>query len=102
MESKVLVTDYSSVAWDFHYMKKPVCFYHFDQDKFLETHGSYLDLNKDIFGTVSKTEDKLVDKIIESYLNKKNKTIKKEFFEYNDKRNSERIFYNIKDFLGWY
>ena len=34
MKSKVLVTDYSSVAWDFYYMKKPVCFYHFDQDKF--------------------------------------------------------------------
>ncbi len=102
MESKVLVTDYSSVAWDFHYMKKPVCFYHFDQEKFLETHGSYLNLNTDIFGNVIKTEDKLVDKIIESYLNKKNKIIKKVFFEYNDKRNSERIFENIKNYLGWH
>ncbi|MFJ4387725.1 CDP-glycerol glycerophosphotransferase family protein [Pseudomonas sp. NPDC089408] len=44
MKAKMLVTDYSSVAWDFMYMKKPVAFYHFDLPLYDKEHGSYFDL----------------------------------------------------------
>ncbi|MGF1765991.1 CDP-glycerol glycerophosphotransferase family protein [Enterovibrio makurazakiensis] len=34
MEASILITDYSSVAWDFHYMEKPTLFFHFDINRF--------------------------------------------------------------------
>lgn len=46
----MLVTDYSSVAWDFLYQNKPVVFYQFDRDRYLEERGSYLDLREGLFG----------------------------------------------------
>src|SRR5699024_3056368 len=35
IEHDVLITDYSSVSFDFSYMKKPVIFFHFDVEKIL-------------------------------------------------------------------
>ena len=37
-ESAVLVTDFSSVAMDFAYMKKPLVYYQFDNEKFRQSH----------------------------------------------------------------
>lgn len=51
--SALLVTDYSSVCWDFLFLDRPVLFYQFDRDDFLEHTGSYLDLGKDLFGPVA-------------------------------------------------
>jgi hypothetical protein len=34
-ESALLITDYSSVYWDFAYMKKPIIFYQFDKQKLI-------------------------------------------------------------------
>ena len=36
VEHDLLITDYSSVSFDFSYMKKPVIFYHFDVKNSLE------------------------------------------------------------------
>lgn len=37
-ESRILITDYSSVFFDFAYMSKPVLFYQFDSDRFRKEH----------------------------------------------------------------
>ena len=36
--SQLLITDYSSVCFDMFYMKKPVLFYQFDEEKFRKYH----------------------------------------------------------------
>ena len=36
-DSALLITDYSSVAFEFAYMKKPLIYFQFDKDKFLAT-----------------------------------------------------------------
>lgn len=51
--SALLVTDYSSICWDFLFLDRPVLFYQFDRDKFLQHTGSYIDLEKDLFGPVA-------------------------------------------------
>ncbi len=65
MECSMLVTDYSSVCWDVLYMRKPVVFYHFDQDQFLEETGSYIDLDNDLPGEVCKDESSVVRAIMD-------------------------------------
>ncbi|GKV65012.1 MULTISPECIES: CDP-glycerol glycerophosphotransferase family protein [unclassified Sporosarcina] len=56
----MLITDYSSISWDFLYMNKPIIFYTFDQKEFLANRGSYLDLDADLFGYKGNTEEEVL------------------------------------------
>ena len=60
MKARLLVTDYSSVAWDFMYMKKPVAFFHFDLPVYEKVHGAYFDLKKDLGRSSVKNPNELV------------------------------------------
>ena len=64
-KSKLLITDYSSVAYDFYYLNKPIIFFQFDKREYEEKVGSYVDLDKDLFGKQAKTVEKCVEEIIE-------------------------------------
>jgi CDP-glycerol glycerophosphotransferase (TagB/SpsB family) len=57
--SRLLITDYSSVAWDFLYLDRPVLFYQFDTDQFNEHRGAHIDLH-DLFGPVARDADEAV------------------------------------------
>nr|WP_239534446.1 CDP-glycerol glycerophosphotransferase family protein [Priestia taiwanensis] len=61
----LLVTDYSTVSFDFAYMQKPVIFYQFDYDLFFSKHyrEGIINHRTDLFGKVVETEDDLVAKI---------------------------------------
>ena len=58
-ESALLITDYSSIAFDMALLRRPVIYYHFeDQDHFLESQGrksSYFRYDRDGFGPVCAT-----------------------------------------------
>lgn len=68
-ESMLLITDYSSVFFDFAYMEKPVLYYQFDEDEFREKHyeEGYFDYRRDGFGEVVTEEAPLLD-LLERYL----------------------------------
>ncbi len=53
--SSLLVTDYSSICWDFLFLDRPVLFFQFDLEEFLEKTGSYIDLKNGLFGPVAHT-----------------------------------------------
>ena len=57
--SALLVTDYSSLAWDALYLGVPVIFFHFDRAQFVARHGSYVDLGSRLFGPTAETVDEL-------------------------------------------
>ena len=67
-ESKLLVTDYSSVFFDFAYMRKPVVYFQFDQDEFFGKHYNrgYFSYQKMGFGPVTECVESTVDAIIQS------------------------------------
>lgn len=67
MESKLLITDYSSVFFDFAYMSKPLAYLWFDEDKFYSTQyeRGYFDYRTDGFGPVFADSSAAVDFIIE-------------------------------------
>lgn len=98
-----LVTDYSSVVFDFSYMKKPMAYYQFDSEVFAEKQYAessmytYLDNG---FGPVLKNCEEVVDAIIESHkqdfhMEEKYLHRVEEFFNYFDKDHCKRIFQEI-------
>ena len=101
MRANLLITDYSSVAWEMYYLKKPVIFYFFDLEKYNRYQGSYMDLQKDIFGDTVYNPQDLVD-LLDEY-NKSNFTEKpiyslrrENYFKFVDRLNSKRIYNEIK------
>lgn len=61
-QSSIMITDYSSVAFDFAYLKKPVLYFQFDRRGFFKSHtyrSGYFDYKKMGFGKVVKTRLKL-------------------------------------------
>jgi len=103
IESALMITDYSSVAMDFAYMKKPIIYYQFDYEKFRKTQlqEGYFSYENNGFGRVLKEEDKLVDttiKLIKSNYQLEDKYLKRinDFFEINDQNNCERVYRILK------
>lgn len=98
-ESALLVTDHSSVFFDFAYMRKPLLFYQFDNDDYYTKHypKGYYDFERDGFGKVTYTAAELVDSLIESIENgvvlteEYSKRIDR-FFPLYDRKNCERIY----------
>lgn len=98
-ESKLLVTDYSSVFFDFAYMRKPVVYFQFDQDEFFSKHYNrgYFSYQKMGFGPVTERAESTVDTIIQSAecgflpTNEYRERMEK-FFPLYDQKNCERIY----------
>ena len=64
----LLVTDYSSVQFDFAYLKKPLLYCQFDEEEFFSAHTcgkGYMDYERDGFGPVCHDLDSTIDKICE-------------------------------------
>lgn len=101
MRCKLLITDYSSVCWDVYYMNKPVLFYQFDYDLYNTIHGSYLNMETDLFGYRSLTLDKLLDDFENAINNnfkqpKEYEIMRDSKFAFTDRNNSARIVREIK------
>ena len=67
-----LITDYSSVIYDFAYMKKPCCYYQFDAEEFSKNQYAESDLysyEKDGFGPVLHTFEEVMSELDRSHGN---------------------------------
>ncbi|WP_192978115.1 CDP-glycerol glycerophosphotransferase family protein [Mammaliicoccus vitulinus] len=97
IEHDLLITDYSSVSFDFTYMNKPVIFYHFDVERFFRK-GILRPIHETFLGEVIYDEKKLVDQICDYVVNdsfKKVELEKDSIFRHIDKDNNERIYDSI-------
>lgn len=98
-ESDLMVTDYSSVAFDFAYLEKPVIYSQFDREEFFAGHSyseGYFDYERDGFGEVAYNAEDTVRLIIEYMKNgcklkEKYKQRSNEFFAFQDKNCCRRI-----------
>ena len=100
-QGSLLITDYSSVAFDFAYLKKPIIYYHYGEDFHFNLEESYFDYETMGFGEICKNEDELVNLIIDNMENSckiKDKYEKRvdEFFAFTDKNNCKRVYDEIK------
>ncbi|MGY3777182.1 CDP-glycerol glycerophosphotransferase family protein [Isobaculum melis] len=101
INSAIMMTDYSSVAWDFFYMDKPVLFYQPDLDTYLTERGAYLDLKHDLFGPSAYSQLELTEQLRSIIFNKehiikKYLPLKESYFTYFDTNNCERVFQHFK------
>lgn len=85
--SDILITDYSSVFFDYANLKKPIIFYMYDLEHYRdESNGFYIDL-QELPGEITKTEEKLIEEI---------KRINKQF-TYDEKYKKFNEKYNYLD-----
>lgn len=99
-ESEILITDYSSIAFDFAYMRKAIIYYQFDKGEYEKKHYSngYFDYEKDGFGAVVDNISSVIQQISILLNNKqKDKYINrsKKFFQLYDKDNCKRNYEEI-------
>ena len=101
LDTAVLITDYSSVAFELAYLERPIIYYQFDAEEIYRgghfMRKGYFDHHKDGFGPVCSTQDELLyelalmlkspGKPAEPYARRM-----RDFFEYRDGRCSERVF----------
>lgn len=106
-ESAVLITDFSSVSFDFAYMGKPVIYYLPDEDRFFENHHArgYFDFSEDGFGPVARTPDDTIAalaSILEcgAVMKDEYKMRVSAFFPLRDASNSKRVLEAIERRLG--
>lgn len=101
-KAAVMITDYSSVFFDFLYMKKPVLFYQFDEEKFRKyQYGEgYFNYKNNGITLWAKNIGDLI-KNLDDILSRNNYTISdnvyNEYFAFNDNSNCERVYNAIKE-----
>ena len=101
-ESALLITDYSSVHFDFAYMKKPVIYYQFDKEDFFEKQylPGMFEVEKDGFGPIVYEKSELIDEIRNAYesgfqMQEKYYNRMRKFYQIYDDKNCERVFQEI-------
>jgi CDP-glycerol glycerophosphotransferase (TagB/SpsB family) len=98
-EASLLITDYSSVFFDFAYMRKPTIYYQFDISKYRSGHykEGYFKYERDSFGPISYEFDHLI-KELNNYKNNNfqmsisDKRKADTFFPLYDNKNCKRNF----------
>ena len=99
LDAKLLITDYSSVFFDFAYMKKPCIYYQFDKSEFYSQHyrQGYFDYSQNGFGQIAGNIDELLE-LLKNSINV-NFCLEADyveridcFFVLHDTHNCERIF----------
>lgn len=100
-ESAMLITDYSSVAFDFAYLRKPIVYYQMDSEEFFQGghmyEKGYFSYERDGFGEVYKERASFVEGICKNIEN--GCQLKQEYhrridqtFPYDDRQNCSRVF----------
>lgn len=95
LRSDMLITDYSSIFWDFVYMNRPVIFYTFDQQAFLKMRGSYMDLDEDLLGWKADTAEEVAHSLTRILEHGETENPRfdelSSYIDYTDQKNCERL-----------
>jgi hypothetical protein len=101
--SKLLITDYSSVLFDFVYMNKPFISYQFDYSAFINSRENkpFIDIRTELPGYVVTKHNELINTIQTIAKNNftilpKHKKCATQYFTYQDKGNCKRIYEEIE------
>ena len=97
----ILITDYSSVFYEYMPKNSPIIFYPYDYDKYVTLRGGfYVDYKKELPGPICYTEKELlhvikkIDEIYPQYIEKRRKFNKK-YNNLSDGKASERLVNNL-------
>lgn len=90
--SDMLVSDYSSIIYDYTILEKPIILYTPDLEKYKTSRGLYIDYEDFAPGRIVYSEDELVDQVKREPENiEKVKKLKNDFFDFKDGKSAYRI-----------
>ncbi|WP_044339934.1 CDP-glycerol glycerophosphotransferase family protein [Rossellomorea aquimaris] len=103
----ILITDYSSIYFDYLLLDKPIIFFPFDFNQYLtKDRELYEDYNEVTPGVKCENWIDLIDQIEKTLINDEftieRKKIRSKYFEYYDKKNSKRVYHSIQKILENY
>jgi CDP-glycerol glycerophosphotransferase len=100
-ESAMLITDYSSVGFDFGFLHKPIAYFQFDREHFLDPQGSHLDLDEELPGPIFRSATSVLKELAAradagfemppEYVARADR-----FLAVRDRRNNERVYEAIR------
>lgn len=90
--SDILITDYSSVCFEFSLLNKPMIFFAYDMEEYIEKRDFYYPYEEFVPGPIAKSTEDIV-KIIktENYNNEKLNNFKNRFFSHVDGKSTKRV-----------
>ena len=90
--SEMLITDYSSVVFEYSLLERPILFYSPDRDLYKEERDFYYDYESFVPGPIITNTEELIKGINnESFDKDKIIAFKKKFFDYLDGKSSKRF-----------
>ncbi|WP_418909147.1 CDP-glycerol glycerophosphotransferase family protein [Glutamicibacter endophyticus] len=100
-QAGIMITDYSSVAFDFSFLHKPVHYYQFDRARFLGRNGSHLDLDAELPGRIAFDAEHLLGDLQDTL--ERGRSMEEEyvrradvFMKHRDRHNAERVVAEIE------
>ncbi|QEV18381.1 CDP-glycerol glycerophosphotransferase family protein [Streptomyces alboniger] len=103
LAADALITDYSSIMFDYANLDRPIVIYADDWETYATTRGVYFDLMTEAPGPVARTQEELTEVLTseawrDSASAKARKAFRERFCEYDDGRAAERVVRRV--FLG--
>lgn len=101
MSTHLLITDYSSVSFDYSFMKKPVIFFHFDFKRFFRK-GILRPLEETFLGSIVHDTNSLIDEVIKyekQHFKEDEDVVQRRhlILKYVDDQNCARIIQAVKE-----
>ncbi len=94
----LLITDYSSLAFDFLMIEKPIFFLAPDREEYIESNGEFVYDYQEMNLPISKDWKSVLEKIAkDEYRNSSLEELSAKYHSYKDGKNSERLFKLISD-----
>lgn len=92
----LLITDYSSVIFEYSFMENPVIFYVPDLEEYGSSRSFYYDYEEYIYGSIAKTKDELIKQIKNPFVDiKKIEQFKSKFLNKCDGNSTKRFVEEI-------
>lgn len=95
----ILITDYSSIAFDFLLLKRPILYFTFDLESYIKERGLYFDIHE-MAGVVCESAEQIIDEIknIDTFMPKHQEKYEKniaQFLVYDDGESSKKVIDKI-------
>lgn len=92
MISDILITDYSSIVFDFALLNKPMIFFAYDLEEYLDERGFYYEYEDFVPGPIAKTTEEISELILEGKFDAQvNEDFKHKFFDALDGQSGKRV-----------
>ena len=98
--SNVLITDFSSVFFDYLLLDKPIIFYCPDSEEYLEKNGIYLKFPDDLPGDYCQTFDELLNSLTNVNEAIDYSEFKKRYMSACDGKSTQKVSKLIEDYLN--